>query len=316
MIEVEGLTKRFGSVAAVDDISFSIASGEIVGLLGPNGAGKTTPLRILSTFLPATGGTVTIAGKDVFKEPVEVRRRVGYLPEHVPLYVEMRVHEYLSYRGRLKGMAGGALRRRIGEMLEVCGLEDMRRSIVGHLSKGYRQRVGLADSLLNEPGLLILDEPTIGLDPNQIRQIRELIRSLAPRHTVLLSSHILSEVEKTCRRVLIMHRGRIVASDTTDNLVGLVQGNPLAVLQVKGPSEEVTAKLSQVGGVLRVERREDPVNGGDWVRYECECQKGGDPCPGLFRAVADNHWSLRELRLQRGRLEDVFVEVTADSEGT
>ena len=202
---------------AVDDVSFEVARGEIVGFLGPNGAGKTTTMRILACYLPATGGAVNVAGYDVFRDSIEVRRRIGYLPENVPLYPEMRVDEYLNYRARLKGVPPKKRRKRVDEVKGLCGLKDVGRRIIGQLSKGFRQRVGLAESMVHDPDLLILDEPTIGLDPNQIRQVRELIKGLAPRHTILISTHILPEVEMTCQRVLIIHRGRIVASDTRSN---------------------------------------------------------------------------------------------------
>jgi ABC-2 type transport system ATP-binding protein len=309
MIAVNGLTKRFGDVIAVDDLSFEIEAGEIVGLLGPNGAGKTTTMRILSTFLPATFGTVTVDGLDVFRHSLEVRRKIGYLPEHMPLYNEMRVAEYLVYRGRLKGLGGKQLRTRLENVLLACGLGDERRAIIGRLSKGYRQRVGLADALIHEPRLLILDEPTIGLDPRQVRQIRALIRRLSSQHTILLSTHILSEVEMVCERVLILNKGRIVASDRTDDLVGLMRGDPRVVLETKGPSAEIAAGLASVAGVVRV--RQEP--GGDWCRFVCECQPGSDPRPELFKLVASNNWLLRELSSERRRLEDVFVEITSGS---
>ena len=308
MIQVDGLTKRFGRLKAIDDIAFHIGEGEIVGLLGPNGAGKTTTMRIISTFLPATGGTVTVNGMDAFRNPVEVRRSIGYLPEHVPLYNEMRVHEYLSYRGRLKGLRGRFLKGRMDEMLNACGLVDVRRTIIGTLSKGYRQRIGLADSLIHEPRVLILDEPTIGLDPNQIRQIRNLIKGLAPKHTVLLSSHILSEVEMTCRRVLILNRGRIVASDTTRNLVGLMKAHPRVRVQIRGPENQVAEALGSIEGVIRVTRQGE----GDWMTFSCECEKDADPRLDLFRTVTEKRWDLRELTMEQHNLEDVFVEMTSD----
>ena len=211
MIEVKNLTKRFGRVTAINGVSFKVAAGEIVGLLGPNGAGKTSTLRVLAGYLPATGGDVSIGGADVFTESLDVRSKVGYLPENVPLYMDMRIIEYLKFRGALKGLRGSRLRERVSVVLEQCGLTEERRALIGRLSKGFRQRVGLADCLLHEPECLILDEPTIGLDPNQIRHIRGLIRSLAHQHTVLISTHILPEVEMLCERVLIMNQGRIVA---------------------------------------------------------------------------------------------------------
>ena len=308
MISVSSLTKRFGGTVAVDNISFDVKKGEIVGFLGPNGAGKTTTMRVLAGFFPATGGTVTIAGFDVFRDSLEVRRKIGYLPENVPLYGEMRVVEYLSYRARLKGLRGKRLRSRLDNVIDACGLGDVKRTVIGRLSKGYKQRIGLADSLVHEPDLLILDEPTIGLDPNQIRQIRTLIRGLASRHTVLLSSHILPEVEMICERVLIISRGRIVASDTTESLLGLMKGNRRAVVEVKGERDRIQEKLQQARGVVRVTWEA----AGEWHRFACECQGQPDICPALFRVVSENGWELRELTEQKRNLEDVFVALTGE----
>ena len=223
MISVEGLTKRYGKTTAVKNISFSIKQGEIVGFLGPNGAGKSTTMRILSCFLPLTRGRVTIAGLDVMKDSLEIRKRVGYMSESVALYPEMRVKEYLRFRARLRGLSGKDERVRVREIIELCGLSDVSRFVIGRLSKGYRQRVGLADSLLHKPDLLLLDEPTIGLDPNQIRHFRSLIKDLGRKQTILLSTHILSEVEMVCDRVLILNKGAIVASDTPESLMGLLK---------------------------------------------------------------------------------------------
>src|SRR6185503_12140313 len=225
MIEVVNLTKRYAGKTALTDISFNVARGEIVGLLGDNGAGKSTTMRILSCFLPGTSGTVRIAGLDVFRDSEEVRRRVGYMPENNPLHLEMRVREYLKFRARLKGLGHRRSRERVDIVMEQCSLTDVARRIIGQLSKGYRQRVGLADALVHEPDLIILDEPTIGLDPHQIRSVRKLIKSLATSHTVLISTHILPEAEMTCNRMLIMFEGKILAADTPDNLQRLMSAN-------------------------------------------------------------------------------------------
>src|SRR5689334_2149019 len=222
MIEVENLTKRYAGRTAVSGISFTVNRGEIVGLLGPNGAGKSTTMRILSCFLPATSGTVRVGGRDVFHDSTEVRRRIGYMPENNPLHGEMRVREYLKFRARLKGLGRQRSRERVDVVMEQCGLTDVSKRIIGQLSKGYKQRVGLADALVHEPDLIILDEPTAGLDPNQIRSVRQLIKDLAGKHTVLLSTHILPEVEMTCNRVLILHEGRVLADDTPRNLEKLM----------------------------------------------------------------------------------------------
>jgi ABC-2 type transport system ATP-binding protein len=307
MIEVRNLTKRYGRITALDDVSFDVARGEIVGFLGPNGAGKTTAMRILSTFMPASGGTARIAGLDVFSESLAVRSRIGYLPENAPLYEDMRVIEYLTFRGRLRGLSGRTLRRRLHECMGVCDLEGVRDRIIRRLSKGFRQRVGLADSLIHSPELLILDEPTIGLDPNQRRQIREFIRGLKQRHTVLLSTHILSEVEAICDRVLIIQGGRIVAADRTDHLMELMKGGRRVVMEIKAPAEAVEPLILKVAGVLAVSREDNA----DWVRFRCTCERGVDVRPGLAALVAQEGWMLRELQVEKANLEDVFLELTS-----
>src|SRR5512133_2521315 len=239
MIEVVNLTKRYAGHAALSNISFTVNRGEIVGLLGPNGAGKSTTMRILSCFLPATSGTVRVAGFDVFKDSDEVRRRIGYMPENNPLHTDMRVREYLKFRARLKGLGFKRSRQRVDAVLEQCGLTEVRSRIIGQLSKGFRQRVGLADALVHEPDLLILDEPTIGLDPNQIRSVRQLIKSLGKTHTVLISTHILPEAEMTCSRLVIMYEGKILAADTPENLQRLISGNGQVVAEIAAPPAEL-----------------------------------------------------------------------------
>lgn len=307
MIEVNNLTKRFGRVAAIDGVSFSVGDGEIVGLLGPNGAGKTTTLRILACYLPATGGEIRVGGADVFADAMEVRRRVGYLPEHVPLYPDMRVREYLRFRGALKGLRRRRLRERVRTVLEQCELTDQRRTVIGRLSKGFRQRVGLADCLLHEPECLILDEPTIGLDPNQIRHIRELIRGLARRHTVLISTHILPEVEMLCKRVLIMDKGQIVASDSPDALVANLKDQTHIVAEVRGSRRAVLKAVEVIPAVDRVIC--EPI--GEWSRLLCQCKDADAARTAIFKTVSENaEWELRELRIERHNLEDVFVAIT------
>ncbi|MBN2302316.1 MAG: ATP-binding cassette domain-containing protein [Lentisphaerae bacterium] len=311
MIKVANLTKRYGRKTAVDDVSFEVKRGEIVGFLGPNGAGKTTTMRILSTFLSATGGVIEIGGMDIFRESMEVRRRIGYLPENTPLYEDMRVIEYLRYRARLKGLHGASLRSRIDKVIDSCDLSSVARTIIGRLSKGYKKRVGLADALVHEPDLLILDEPTIGLDPNQLRNIRSLIRNLADRHTVLLSTHILSEVEMICERVLIISDGKIVASDTPANLVGLIRGNPRIITEIKGDCSEIVRKFEAITGVTRVSSKALA----QWNRIVCECEKGTDVRSEIFRIALQNGWDLRELTEEKQNLEDVFVSITALENG-
>ena len=311
MIEVKNLTKRFGKVTAIKDLSFQIKKGEIVGLLGPNGAGKTTTLRILACYLAASGGEVLVGGEDIFRDSFAVRQKIGYLPENVPLYPDMRVVEYLRFRGGLKGMRGSHLRRRIRAVLEQCNLLEKERSIIGHLSKGFRQRVGLADCLLHEPECLILDEPTIGLDPNQIRHIRELIRLLSEEYTVLISTHILSEVEMLCERVLIMDGGRIVASDSPEALVGLMKGNERVVAEICGPRDDIINAIESVDGIESLVCEAI----GDWNRLECQCVKGSDARTDIFEVVSKRSWKLRELSVERQNLEDVFVEITEHGAG-
>ncbi|MCS6771363.1 MAG: ATP-binding cassette domain-containing protein [Kiritimatiellae bacterium] len=306
MIEVSHLTKRYPGRVAVDDVSFTVSPGEIVGFLGPNGAGKTTTMRILAGYLPPTSGSVRVADLDVADHPVEVRRRIGYLPENCPLYLDMRVDEYLRFRARLKGVPRNRLKQRLQEVKERCGIADSGNRIIGQLSKGYRQRVGLAEALVHDPDLLILDEPTIGLDPNQIRSVRELIASLADRHTILLSSHILHEVEMLCRRVLIIHRGRLVASDSTDRLRNRLAGESAIAIEWKAPREEAEAALRSLPGVLEVQ----VADAGDWLKMSVRAAKNEDPRPEIGALSAARGWPLRELHLEAATLEDVFVALT------
>src|SRR5213080_4752866 len=246
MIEVANLTKRYAGKTALADISFTVARGEIVGLLGPNGAGKSTTMRILSCYLPATSGTVRVAGLDVFRQSDEVRRRIGYMPEINPLHYDLRVREYLKFRARLKGLSRKRSRERVDVVTEQCGLTDVSKRIIGHLSKGYRQRVGLADALVHDPELIILDEPTIGLDPNQIRSVRQLIKNLAHAHTVLISTHILPEAEMTCNRMVIVYEGKILAADTPENLQRLMSSKSQVVAEIAAPAEALKACWKQM----------------------------------------------------------------------
>src|SRR6478736_10019024 len=252
MINVEHLTKKYSGVTAISDLSFEVGKGEIVGFLGPNGAGKSTTMRILSSFMPATSGRASIAGHDVFRDSLKARMHLGYLPESVPLYGDMRVSEYLRYRGSLKGLGGKKLRNRVNVVKELCSVREVENKLISTLSKGYRQRVGLAEALIHEPDLLILDEPTIGLDPNQIRHVRELIKSLGKRHTILLSTHILSEVEVTCSRVIIIHRGKIEASDTPENLVRRIRTSGTVRAELRTGSDNPVEMLEKIAGVKSV----------------------------------------------------------------
>jgi ABC-2 type transport system ATP-binding protein len=311
MIRVENLTKRYAGVTALSGVSFEVQPGEIVGFLGPNGAGKSTTMRILTGFIPATSGRVEVAGMDVFEHSLEVRRRIGYMPENNPLYVDMRVGEYLKFRAKLKGVPRADRRDNIDEVLKLCGLTDVQWRVIGHLSKGYRQRVGLADALLGEPDLLILDEPTIGLDPVQIRQVRQLIKDLGTRHTILLSTHILPEVEMTCSRVMIIHHGKILASDTPENLMRTLNAGGLISVEVRGPSDDVLAKLAGVDGVEKLTVK--PSDNG-LVRVAIEPKPGDDPREAIYRVVASNGWTLRELSRSRTTLEDIFVQITREED--
>lgn len=307
MIQVNDLTKRYAGTLAVHDVSFTVQPGQIVGLLGPNGAGKSTILRILSGFLPATAGSVKIAGFDVFKQTDEVRRRIGYMPENNPLHVDMRVKEYLKFRARLKGLSRGQVRERVSTVLEQCVLTDVHKRIIGQLSKGYRQRVGLADALVHEPDLIILDEPTIGLDPNQLRSVRQLIKDLAQKHTVLLSTHILPEVEVTCTRVLILHKGSILASDTTENLHKTIFKAGPVIAEISAPVPELMQAWAEVETVLHVDIA--PIDG-DYQRCSLTPRDGIDLRPAVFEMARQRGWTLRELTRGRHTLEDIFIKVT------
>lgn len=311
MIHVSHLTKHYPGRIAVNDVSFEVGRGEIVGFLGPNGAGKSTTMRMLAGYLPATGGVMRVAGFDVAAQPLEVRRRIGYLPENCPLYPDMRVDEYLEFRARLKGVPRRHLRKRLAEVKNLCGIGDVGRRIIGQLSKGYRQRVGLAESMIHDPELLILDEPTIGLDPNQIRLVRQLIADLAKRHTILLSTHILPEVEMTCQRVLILNQGRIVASDTTDRLRRRLEGGLTIRAELRGPRTDVATAISEVPGVNGVEMGSLPD---DWHWCEVRAERDADPRPALAELAAQRGWALRELHAERASLEDIFVSLTRTEE--
>lgn len=307
MIEVANLTKRYAGHTALSNISFSVKRGEIVGLLGPNGAGKSTTMRILSCYLPATSGTVRVAGLDVFHNSDEVRRRIGYMPENNPMHFDMRVREYLKFRARLKGLGLKQSRRRVDTVMEQCALTDVSRRIIGQLSKGYRQRVGLADALVHEPELIILDEPTIGLDPNQIRAVRQLIKDLGQNHTVLISTHILPEVEMTCNRVLILHEGRILAADTTENLQQLMSDRGQVIAEIAAPWLELKSCWEQVP---EIEHFDLAPAEGEFIRCALTARAGVDLRPQIFSLVCERRWTLRELTRSRHSLEDIFVQVT------
>jgi ABC-2 type transport system ATP-binding protein len=307
MIEVANLTKRYAGNTAVADLSFTVGRGEIVGLLGPNGAGKSTTMRILACYLPATSGAVRVSGLDVFSDSQEVRRRIGYMPENNPLHQDMRVREYLRFRARLKGLGWKRSRERVDTVMGQCGLTDVSRRIIGQLSKGYRQRVGLADALVHEPELIILDEPTIGLDPVQIRAVRQLIKGLAPDHTVLISTHILPEAELMCSRMLIMHEGKILAADTER----LMSGSSQIVAEIAATEAELRECWSQVPEIEHFDVSAMDV---EFCRCALTPKDGLDLRPLVFTLVRERGWFLRELTRNRHSLEDIYVQVTRPKE--
>jgi ABC-2 type transport system ATP-binding protein len=313
MIKVEGLTKRYARTVAVDNISFEVEKGQIVGFLGPNGAGKTTTMRVLTCFLPPTSGTANVAGYDVVQNPMEVKKRIGYLPETPPVYPEMEVHEYLRFVGGLKGIPSADIGRRVDEVMGRCAIGDVRTKLIGKLSKGYRQRVGLAQAIIHNPDVLILDEPTSGLDPKQIIEIRELLRQLSGEHTIILSTHILSEVEHSCERVIIITQGRLAAIDSVKNLTARLRGSEAVALELEAtdgrPSPgEVQQRLEQVSGVSRVLMKE-PRDGR--LHFEIESLQGRQIRADLARTVVNSGWNLNELRPVGLSLEDIFLQLTA-----
>jgi ABC-2 type transport system ATP-binding protein len=306
MIKVANLTKRYPGFTAVRDISFEVDKGEIVGFLGPNGAGKSTTMRMLTGYLPPTSGHASIAGFDIFEQSIEARQHLGYLPESTPLYHDMRVHEYLRYRAALKGVESSRIKERVGDVLEMCDLKEKERSLIGTLSKGQKQRVGLADALVHDPDLLILDEPTIGLDPNQIRQVRELIKNLANRRTVLISTHILPEVEMMCSRVVVIHKGRIRASDTPENLLQKHRSAGEVRLELHNAPEDVRSKVANLKGVKDVQLKKTDSESLFLLRTEAEA----DPTSELLSLARESNWDVRGLLRKKPTLEDVFVDLT------
>ncbi len=307
MIRVTNLTKRYGPFLAVDNISFHVERGGVVGFLGPNGAGKTTTMRILTCYHPATSGGAQVAGFDVFKDSIEVRRRIGYLPESTPLYPEMRVREYLDFRGKLRGLSHSERRAAIGKVADRCWLNDFVNRPIGQLSKGMKQRVGLADAILHEPELLVLDEPTIGLDPTQIRETRKLIRELGEQHTVLLSSHILHEVEQICTKTIIIAGGKIVASGSPDELRAKFTASSKVFAEMRGPQADVEESVKTMAGVVSVASTCD--NG--WVKLTIDPEPNRDIREDIFQLTKNKGWSLREVRRDGATLEDFFIQVTA-----
>lgn len=309
MIQVEHLTKRYGHTLAVSDVTFDVKKGEIVGFLGPNGAGKTTTMRILSGFIPATQGRALVSGFDVFEQPLEVKRRIGYLPENPPLYQELTVDSFLGFVGRIKGVSSDKVNERVTTVKEQCALEDMGSKLIKHLSKGYTQRVALAQSLIHDPDVLILDEPTVGLDPKQIIEVRELIKRLAGEHTIILSSHILPEVSMTCQRVVIIHNGKIVAIDTPENLKTALAGGNQVQVEFKGSQERVRETLASVGHVKSVQSE---AAGGGNPTLRIDIESGFDARADIARAVVQSGADLLELKTAGLSLEDIFLKLTTD----
>jgi ABC-2 type transport system ATP-binding protein len=316
MIQVQELTKRYARNTAVDHISFEVQKGQIVGFLGPNGAGKTTTMRMLTCFLPPTSGTATVAGFDVLEAPMEVKRRIGYLPEIPPLYQEMRTAEYLGFVAKIKGLRGSELTKRVNYVLDRCAVADVKDNVLSKLSKGYRQRVGLAQAIVHNPDVLILDEPTAGLDPKQINETRELIRSLAGDHTIILSTHILPEVEQTCQQVIIINKGKLVATDSVNNLQNRSRRAGSVLVEIAGRQEaldspEVKRRLEKVPGVSRVLFKEKRENGFVFeVDGETDRAIRGD----LARAIVESGWDLNELRTAAVSLEEIFLQLTSSDE--
>jgi ABC-2 type transport system ATP-binding protein len=318
MINVKQLTKRYARSIAVDHISFEVQKGEVIGFLGPNGAGKTTTMRMLTCFLPPTEGTATVAGFDVLEQPMEVKKRIGYLPETPPLYPEMDAVEYLTFVGHIKGLSGRELSKRIDYVCERCSIGDVKRKLLGKLSKGYRQRVGLAQAIIHNPEVLILDEPTAGLDPKQINETRDLIKGLAGDHTIVLSTHILPEVEQTCEKVIIINKGKVIATDSVENLQGRARSGESVVVEVASrngslDSQAVIKRLEQVSGVARVLSRESRENR---TVLEVESQQNRSVRGDLARAVVEAGWDLNELRSSAVSLEEIFLQLTGDGNAT
>ncbi len=308
MIEVQHLSKRYGPVTAVDDVSFRAESGEILGFLGPNGAGKTTTMRIITGYMPASEGTVTVAGHDVFTQPIEAKRKTGYLPETPPLYPDMTVREYLTFVAKIKGIRKD-IKGRVDEVMKRTWVADMANRHCAKLSKGYRQRVGLAQALIHKPEVLVLDEPTAGLDPKQIIETRQLIRELAGNHTIVLSTHILPEVSQTCQKVVIINKGKIVAIDTPDALTGRLRGAVTMYLQAQGPIDDMQRALQNVAGVARVHVAEQKDDTGI---FEVDTEKGADVRRELATTIVRSGWGLLELRPVRVSLEDIFLSLTTE----
>ena len=312
MIEVTDVTKNYGDFPAVTSLTFSVEQGEILGFLGPNGAGKSTTMKIITGFMPPTSGSVEVAGFDILNQSLEARRHIGYLPETVPLYTDMTVSDYLSFMGKIRGMNSNRMSSRRSDVIEICSLNEYQSTIIGKLSKGYRQRVGIAQAILHEPDVLVLDEPTIGIDPIQVVETRQLIKSLGQDHTLILSSHILPEVSMICDRVIIIHEGQIVAIDDPVNLGTNLSGVERVEIEVKGPNREIIPVLEGVNGVQEVVRV--PVSGGAYHRYHITVELGLDIRTDLAKVILENDWELFKLQSLGMSLEEIFLRLTLEEE--
>jgi ABC-2 type transport system ATP-binding protein len=313
LISVENLTKRYAAKTAIDGVSFQVEKGEILGFLGPNGAGKTTTMRMITGYMPVSGGTIKVDGYDVADQPLEVRRRIGYLPENPPLYMDMKVLGYLQFVAKLKGVTSSALSDEVHRVMETVNITDVKDRVIAKLSKGYKQRVGIAQAMLNDPPVLILDEPTIGLDPKQIHEVRDLVKGLAGNHTVVLSTHILPEVEQTCHRVIIIDHGKIVAVDTPQNLRAQIQGTAQIFVEVDGPATDVLSAVKALPGVAAVQ-----IASGEGTRnrFQIDSESGQDIRVELARTVVNKGWGLLELHSENMSLEDIFIKLTTAEETT
>lgn len=311
MIKVSNLSKKYVGKPAVDNISFNVESGEIVGFLGPNGAGKTTTIRMLTGYIPPTSGTALIGGYDIFLNSLIAKQKIGYMPENVPLYDDMRVREYLLFRAELKGLRGQDVRKHMNEALELCSIKDIKSQMISSLSKGFRQRVGLADALINKPPLLILDEPTNGLDPSQIRSFRELIKELAENHTILISTHILSEVELTCDRVLIINKGQMIGNNTPLELSEKIKSSTTISLELKSQDHDIRDTISNISGIKKITLEKED---NDWKFFRIRVDYGNDLREEIMNLGNKRNWLIREIHYQRSTLEDAYIEMIQNKE--
>ena len=312
-IEVENLSKFYGPARGIEEVSFSVKKGEILGFLGPNGSGKTTTMRILTCFFPPDSGTARICGSDILKDSFSVRQKIGYLPENVPLYMDMPVFAYLNFFAEIKGVPSRMKKKKVDEVIQRCELQSVSRRLIRKLSKGFKQRVGIAQALLNDPEVLILDEPTVGLDPKQIIDIRSLIKGLGGSQTVILSTHILPEVSMTCDRVIIMHQGKLVAVDTPSNLTRKLQQAPKIMLKAEGPISDITHTLSRLSGITKIDRKEPDSEKNGF--YEIEIEENVDVINKIAKSVYENNWKLKEIRPVDMTLEEIFIKVVTEEDG-